>query len=144
MFNIQNIKILDVMSAFASGALLGDVMLHNLPEILDDSHGHESHPNDSQAECSMCFLKQKEALICLGVIVLFMIEKIISLYTKNLDDEGCKENEKVKDSHGHSHGHSHGRSKQNIIISLIGDFVHNLTDGLAIGAAYATSIFFIF
>jgi zinc transporter ZupT len=153
LFNIKNIKILDIMSCFASGALLGDVLLHNLPDILAEGHSHSHNGRFSIKE----FLLEKETLICLGVIVLFVIEKIISLNLIDKQKVGqCDKNDNNNKNnknnennetdnyyhHGHSHADSNSRSNttQNIIISVIGDCVHNITDGLAIGAAYSKSI----
>ena len=137
ILNIKNIKILDIMSAFAAGALLGDVLLHNLPEIMESDSS--LNPENSFIK----FLLQKETLICLGVIVLFLIEKFITLLTST-SDKNSSVTHKDDDSHGHSHGHSHGDSQsggnnQSILLALIGDFVHNVTDGLAIGAAFSKS-----
>lgn len=45
--------------------------------------------------------------------------------------------------HSHSHGHVHARTKGVASLAwlvLFGDGIHNLTDGLAIGAAFAASI----
>ena len=39
VYNIQNIKIFDIMGSFTAGALIGDVFIHNLPEI-NDNHAH--------------------------------------------------------------------------------------------------------
>jgi zinc transporter ZupT len=144
LFNFKSIKILDIMSAFAAGALLGDVVLHNLPEIMEADDSNKTSTNSSSfTECLMCFLTKKEVLICLGVICLFTIEKIFSLI--NNEDSNEKTN-KVgsgeKNTHGHSHGsqnETHKNTTKNVIVSFIGDTVHNITDGLAIGAAYSKS-----
>jgi len=137
LFNIKNIRILNGMTAFASGALLGDVLLHNLPEILK-----EDDENDSES-----FFKKKEIYICFGVIFLFAIEKIISLLTQQKEKKILEKKSEISVNHCDSHGHGHHGDKGNtqaIIISIIGDFVHNITDGLAIGAAFETSILVIY
>jgi hypothetical protein len=46
IFNIKNIKILDIMSSFAAGALIGDVFIHNLPEILHYNHHNHEHNHE--------------------------------------------------------------------------------------------------
>lgn len=48
------------------------------------------------------------------------------------------------ENHGSHEHHSHSCigsvNSETIILSILGDLIHNITDGLAIGAAYATSI----
>lgn len=135
IFNIQNIKILDIMSSFAAGALIGDVFIHNLPEINDShyhSHSHFYESNDSKYSIFYNLFKQNELLICWGILSLFIFEKLISYYEHtNLDID---HKHKGKDDHLHHHLHEHNHS--NIVISLVGDFIHNLTDGMAIGAGF--------
>ena len=80
IFNFKNIIILDALSAFSAGALVGDVFLHNIPEIYD-SHSEKKYESES-------FFLQKETLIGLGLITLFAIEKIIKLL--------CNQNKKEK------------------------------------------------
>lgn len=75
LFNIKNVKILDTLSAFSAGALVGDVFMHNLPEIYEESdHNHSSHKEN--------FFTKKETLLGLGLISLFALEKIIKLFYK--------------------------------------------------------------
>jgi zinc transporter ZupT len=74
----------------------------------------------------------------------------------NIENEDNKKEKKHKENNNnshenHSHNHSHNHSS-NIAISLLGDFIHNITDGMAIGAGFnknlklgitlSTSIFF--
>ena len=135
IFNIQNIKILDIMSSFAAGALIGDVFIHNLPEINDShylSHSHFYESNDSKFSIFYNLFKQNELLICWGILSLFIFEKLISYFEhRNIDMD---HKHKGKNEHLHHHGHEHNHS--NIVISLVGDFIHNLTDGMAIGAGF--------
>ena len=136
VFNIQNIKILDIMSSFAAGALIGDVFIHNLPEINDNhihththTHNHNNTSNNININSIIYNLfYQNELLICWGILSLFIIEKIIS-YLEEINKGNVKE---IKQHDHHSHEHNHS----NIAISLIGDFIHNLTDGMAIGAGF--------
>ena len=134
VFNIQNIKILDIMSSFAAGALIGDVFIHNLPEINDNhihthTHNHNNISNNININSIIYNLfYQNELLICWGILSLFIIEKIIS-YLEEINKGNVKE---IKQHDHHSHEHNHS----NIAISLIGDFIHNLTDGMAIGAGF--------
>ena len=101
ILNLKDIKILNIMSSFAAGALIGDVFIHNLPEINISQPKYDYH-NESN-------------------IFINMFEKNELLVKKN---------------HDHKHNHNHS----NIIISLVGDFIHNLTDGMAIGAGFNKSI----
>jgi len=98
IFNIKNIKILNIMSSFSAGALIGDVFIHNLPEI--NSNNNENNNNINMI------------LICLGILFLFLSEKIMNYFNNN------------------------NNNNNNIILSLFSDFLHNLTDGMAIGASF--------
>lgn len=134
IFNLKNIKILDIMSSFAAGALVGDVFIHNLPEINDSHHNHSNNYNSHISLHSLFYnlFEQNELLICWGILSLFIFEKFISYYeNKSIKIEN---NAKIVNEHHHSYGHDHNHS--NIVISLVGDFIHNLTDGMAIGAGF--------
>lgn len=64
------------------------------------------------------------------------------------EDENSKmiSHNKTHNSHGHMHGHSHGADGvPNSVAAvawmvILGDGIHNVCDGLAIGAAFANSI----
>lgn len=71
IFNITNVGLLDSMSSFASGALVGDVFLHNLPEIYGANSDEENN-----------FFLKKQTLLGIGIIFLFAFEKFIKLLMK--------------------------------------------------------------
>ena len=160
IFNINNIKILDIMSAFAAGALIGDVFIHNLPEI---SHYHKHNHQNNHIKKNINSIihdlfNKNELLLCFGILVLFITEKIMNYFNSKIENnenklekEHEKNNNNSHKNENHSHNHSHNHSS-NITISLLGDFIHNITDGMAIGAGFnknlklgitlSTSIFF--
>ncbi|XP_015113770.1 protein catecholamines up [Diachasma alloeum] len=132
--------LLKILLSFASGGLLGDAFLHLIPHaLLPHSHGdeghehsHEGHHHEHDMTVGLCVL--------LGIIVFLVVEKGIRL---------------VKGDHCHSHGHSGkeekgkkdkgkkletaappGEIKIAGYLNLAADFLHNFTDGLAIGASY--------
>lgn len=153
--------LLKILLSFASGGLLGDAFLHLIPHALvphnhDDSpdsehahahshthDGHESHDHGHDMSVGLCVL--------LGIITFLVVEKCVRLI-------------KGDDAHSHSHSHSvketeklvsakkdAGKSKDVAAVkksgdggdikiagylNLAADFLHNFTDGLAIGASY--------
>lgn len=124
LFRITSKSVLNIMSSFAAGALIGDVFIHNLPEIFEHEHEHEHHHHEHSM---LELLTKNEILICWGVLLLFTVEKIMNLFSP----------------HSHHHDHEHKEDKlntSNVAISLLGDFIHNLTDGMAIGAGYNKSL----
>ncbi|KAF7997740.1 hypothetical protein HCN44_009138 [Aphidius gifuensis] len=141
--------LLKVLLSFASGGLLGDAFLHLIPHALaphshgdhgshDDhhhshNHGEEEHSHGHDMSVGLCVL--------LGIIVFLIVEKAIRL---------------IKGDHGHSHSvkpndknnknsktNNKDNKKEEIedikisgYLNLAADFLHNFTDGLAIGASY--------
>jgi len=136
VFKINDLSILDIMSSFAAGALIGDVFIHNLPEIMESHSHHHSH-NVKSIFNDM--FERNELFICWGILFLFILEKVIGYFeNKNISVKhiGKAKNHKSVSILEHNHNHS------NIVISLVGDFIHNLTDGMAIGAGFNKSIKF--
>lgn len=120
--------ILSMGQALAAGGLLGDVFLHTMPEAGDgDDAG-------------------------LWVLAGFFIFLVMDMFIRWLDVE-----------HSHDHDHSHAAAKvtnvngeqvsekpkkrsllsmmfsSSILLNLTADALHNFTDGLAIGASFATA-----
>ena len=134
ILNLKNIKILNIMSSFAAGALIGDVFIHNLPEINISSSDFHNEVNGTLLKN---MFSKNELLICWGILFLFFFEKIIFFIEYN----NYKKLNINKEEHEHyAHDHIHKHNQSNIIISLVGDFIHNLTDGMAIGAGFNKNI----
>ena len=126
VLNLKDIKLLNIMSSFAAGALIGDVFIHNLPEINIGQENFDHHSDHNIIDILKNIFSKNELLICWGIFFLFFFEKLISYLEYKTE----------KKDHNHEHNHNHS----NIIISLVGDFIHNLTDGMAIGAGFNKNI----
>ncbi|XP_066528471.1 zinc transporter ZIP5 [Hoplias malabaricus] len=138
------------MAAMAVGTLCGDALLHLLPHA---SSGPHSTHQDSVL---------KGLSVLGGLYLLFVIESVVGLRQhykkskkKEQDTEVVQElaalevptsPEQVVSSescHGHSHGPpAHGSSSLSSVAWMVvmGDGIHNLTDGLAIGVAFSQSV----
>lgn len=145
-------RVTQYMIAFAVGGLLGDVFFHTLPHLTADGHGgqsHEAHVHENTQDHGHSHNQDAmntNFIIVIGILSFFLIERM----THSILEES--------DGHDHHHGHSHGKKvsaeeaeknkqlaeekdKKNrltsyAIIMMLGDFIHNFTDGLSIGVAY--------
>jgi zinc and cadmium transporter len=105
-------KVLLYFVSFSTGALLGDVFIHIIPEMADEPD----------------FFQQGLLIVLLGILVSFMIEKIIHWRHCHVLPEH---------HHGHSHGHHHHPVG---IMSIFGESVHNFIDGIVIAASFLVNI----
>ena len=100
--------------SFSTGALLGDVFLHILPDLVEKNAGGPPF-----ADMMM--------VILLGILFSFVVEKFIHWRHCHVLPEDDR-------AHHEHHHHSVG------IMSAFGESVHNFIDGVVIGASYLVSV----
>ena len=116
-------KILLLLVSLSAGTLFGDALLHLLPEAVEESG----------------FTVLISLMVLSGIIIFFIVEKLIHLHTS------CKPSEINEALHKKSSKHKyplmHEPHKAHIgFMNLFGDLVHNFADGLIIAASYFISI----
>ena len=121
---------LKILLSFASGGLLGDAFLHLIPHALPHPHEHHNHTHGHGDHEEGHSHDMSVGLCVLGGIITFLIvDKTVRL---------------IKRDHDHRRHSSESEitpvEDNNIQIAdylnLAADFLHNFTDGLAIGASY--------
>ena len=131
---------LSAFVSFAVGALLGAAFLDLLPEALE-SRGPEQ-------------IGTMGAVILLGLLGFFLLEKLV--LWRHCHVEECEVHGSASvagsgalpvsntpagaGSRSHAHGHERVRTAAAGKLILIGDGIHNLTDGVLIAAAFLTDI----
>lgn len=135
------------MAGMAVGTLCGDALLHLLPHAIFSQH------NEHQD----AVLKGLSVLG--GLYLLFVFESLLrvkqNFKKRKSDAESGREldalqgttspnqNESTETGHGHSHGQpGSGQTglRSMAWMVVMGDGIHNLTDGLAIGVAFSQSL----
>ncbi len=136
--------------SLAVGGLLGDVFLHTLPDCFADAaaasanhhhHSHDEHHDDHHGHHH----SHEGGIVGLLVIAGFTMFYVLDMCVRLLEEKyggGC---------HAHSHSHNDDKKENptkqsapiflssSVLLNLLGDSLHNFTDGLAIGATFAAS-----
>jgi len=108
-------KFLLLFVSFSAGALFGDVFLHLLPEVVEE-YG---------------FTLQISIAILSGIVTMFAVEKVI--HWRHCHHEVCSDEE-----HTHKEPPKHVHSFA--LMNLVGDALHNVMDGIIIGASFLVNI----
>lgn len=141
--------VLQFFMALAVGTLTGDALLHLLPHAMRPLRDDMTQPELLE------MMMHRGIAAVLGIVSFCMVERFLTLITKwksrdqnkSSSDPNLKiETENLQKS-SRQHGHSHGTvdMKSDSVSSIVwmvilGDGLHNFTDGMAIGAAFSNNI----
>lgn len=134
--------VLQFFMALAVGTLTGDALLHLLP------HSMRPASNNMEPKELLRMMMQRGIATILGILIFSLFEKFLKIVTGLKDRKKSKPDDDDRPKHNsHQHGHSHGindsgsDSLSSIVwMVILGDGLHNFTDGMAIGAAFSNNI----
>lgn len=110
-------RVMPYLLSFATGTMLATAVIGLIPEALE-------HIPIYQVGLS----------ILAGLVLFFVLEWAV--IWRHSHGELLADG---PDTHEHGHSHAHGMGKKTGMLVLIGDAVHNMADGVAIGAACVAS-----
>lgn len=133
--------VLQFFMALAVGTLTGDALLHLLP------HSMRATSEDLSRNDLLEMMMHRGIAAILGILVFCILEQLLSMITKYKNRSTQVTTEEDNKQHSTRHGHSHGpvdtksESLSSIVwMVILGDGLHNFTDGMAIGAAFSNNI----
>ncbi|KAL7500991.1 hypothetical protein ACHAWT_010576 [Skeletonema menzelii] len=142
--------ILSFGQSLAVGGLLGDVFLHTLPDCFADAaassnhhnHSHDDHKHDHHDHHHSHEGGIVGLLVIAGFATFLVLDMCVRFLEEKFGGGGCTH------KHPHNDDKEEKATKQqsatlflssSVLLNLLGDSLHNFTDGLAIGATFAAS-----
>lgn len=135
--------VLQFFTALAIGTLTGDSLMHLLPHAIQPTSD-----NFDNAQLHTLVMQRGIATM-LGIVTFWFIEKMLNFVTqRKVKSSSSNDSQEIRrlgngDKHGHSHGHYDAKSESlsSIVwMVVLGDGLHNFTDGMTIGAAFSQNI----
>jgi len=142
--------------AFGVGALVGDALLHLIPEVFglhDHDHGDSGHAHEEEEEDDFYIDVLLPSLsITLGFFVFYLVEISLGLFighhphqltvvmTEGESSDSISEKDKVPEKVKKSFVQKMKEVQPYAWQNLFSDFLHNFIDGIAIGIAYKSSL----
>lgn len=133
-------QLLKFLVALAVGTLCGDALMHLLPHaLISNDHSHhtsavttiENH-HTPMYKCGLTFLT---------VLLFYILETLLPVFNKGINFHNHSHEHEMKPELGSMLTASENSTKKEFtpiaLMIILGDALHNLTDGLAIGAAFS-------
>ncbi|KAL3115535.1 hypothetical protein niasHT_018168 [Heterodera trifolii] len=159
----EDSPLLRTLLAFGAGGLLGDAFLHLIPHATPSGHSHSHSHNADEGHAHGPHDLSVGSWVLVGFMTFFIVEKSVRIIRGNdppghghshgdekrkkklakfSDDEDEMENPRKEDgkkgegTKAKKSTTRPGRIRVAAFLNLVADFMHNFTDGLAIGASF--------